>query len=398
MRLALPTAVALFAAALAAAQGAAAPIAQGPLPGKRVEVLFLGHTRATEATDPKAGGWYHDSDRFAPMLKAALAPDGFNFSYTTDPTDLNAANLAKYDALLIYANHRRDCAAAGEGAARFRGRWQGAAGRLHSASFCFQNSPAYIALLGAQFEQHGTGEFTAAIRQSLASGAGGAAAVPGLGRDVRSHETQPGSHRPDGADRRRGPRAGTWVRPHGKGRVFYTAYGHDERVWGHPGFHALMKNAMTWAIGVDAAAQLSALAIAPLQYTDGPVPVPNYERRNPAPRLQQPLSTGEAAKHMQIPPGFELQLFAAEPLISGNPEAMAWDERGRLWIAETRDYPEQPAAGRRGQRRHQDPGRHEPRRPGRQGHGLRRQAEHRQQPRLRQRRHHRLAGRTSSSP
>src|SRR5207253_8129704 len=46
-----------------------------------------------------------------------------------------------------------------------------------------------------------------------------------------------------------------------------------------------------------------------------------------------------AAKHFQVPPGFELQLFASEPLIGGNPEAMAWDERGRLWIAETRDYP-----------------------------------------------------------
>ena len=54
---------------------------------------------------------------------------------------------------------------------------------------------------------------------------------------------------------------------------------------------------------------------------------------------------------------------------------------------------EQPAAGRPGQRRHQDPGGHEPRRPRRQGHGLRRQADDRQQPRLRQRRHHRLAGR-----
>ena len=71
-------------------------------------------------------------------------------------------------------------------------------------------------------------------------------------------------------------------------------------------------------------------------------PVPNYERRSPAPRFQQPLSTGEAAKHVQIPPGFELQLFAAEPLIAGNPVAMAWDERGRLWIAESRDYPNSP--------------------------------------------------------
>ena len=34
---------------------------------------------------------------------------------------------------------------------------------IHAASFCFQNSPAYIALVGAQFQKHGTGEFTAEI-------------------------------------------------------------------------------------------------------------------------------------------------------------------------------------------------------------------------------------------
>ena len=27
----------------------------------------------------------------------------------------------------------------------------------------------------------------------------------------------------------------TWVRTHGKGRVFYTAWGHDARTWSHAG-------------------------------------------------------------------------------------------------------------------------------------------------------------------
>src|ERR1044072_1827328 len=94
----------VLAGALVMAQGPAST-AQSPPTGRRVEVLFLGHTRAPEATNPKAGGWYHDSDRLAPMLKAALAPYGFNFSYTTDAADLNAANLAKYDALMIYADY-----------------------------------------------------------------------------------------------------------------------------------------------------------------------------------------------------------------------------------------------------------------------------------------------------
>ena len=339
-------AVALLAGALVAAQGPA-PMPPGPSPGRRVEVLFLGHTRATEATDPKAGGWYHDSDRFAPMLKAALASDGFNFSYTTDTAALNVANLAKYDALLIYSNHRAieptqekallDFVASGKGLLA-----------LHSASFCFQNSTAYVGLVGAQFARHGTGEFTATLVNPSHPVLTGM--QPFQVWDETYVHTKLSADRTVLMERAEGTgrEPWTWVRTHGKGRVFYTAYGHDERVWGHPGFHTLMKNAISWTIGPEIAARLSALAIAPLHYSDAPVPVPNYERRNAAPKFQQPLSTAEAAKHMQIPPGFELQLFAAEPLVTGNPEAMGWDERGRLWIAETKDYPNNPQPGGQG--------------------------------------------------
>ena len=340
MRGASCAAVTLLAGALMVAH-VTAPLAQEAARGRRAEVLFLGHTRAPEVTDSKAGGWYHDSDRFAPMLKAALASHGFNFSYTTDLAALNAANLAKYDALLIYSNHREiepgqekallDFVASGKGLLA-----------LHSASFCFQNSTAYVGLLGGQFQRHGTGEFTAAFVNPTHPVLAGLQPFQVWDETYVHTKLSPDRtvlmERAEGAGRE--PWA--WVRTQGKGRVFYTAYGHDERVWGHPAFHTLMKNAITWAIGPDVAAGLAALAIPPLQYTDAPVPVPNYERRNPAPRFQQPLSTADAAKHMQVPPGFELQLFAAEPLITGNPEAMAWDERGRLWIAETKDYPNNP--------------------------------------------------------
>jgi putative membrane-bound dehydrogenase-like protein len=314
---------------------------KGKVDGRRVEVLFLGHTRAPEATDPKGGGWYHDSDRLAPMLKAALAPHGFNFSYTTDAAALTAANLAKYDALLIYSNHRTIEPAQEKALLDFVTAGKGLLA-LHSASFCFQSSAAYVGLLGGQFQRHGTGEFTATLVEPSHPVLAGL--QPFAVWDETYVHTKLSPDRTVLMERREGTgrEPWTWVRTQGKGRVFYTAYGHDERVWGHPAFHALMKNALTWAIGPDVAAGLAALAIAPLRYDDAPVPVPNYEGRNPAPKFQQPLSTAEAAKHMQIPPGFELQLFAAEPLISGNPVAMAWDERGRLWIAETKDYPNNP--------------------------------------------------------
>jgi hypothetical protein len=43
-------------------------------------------------------------------------------------------------------------------------------------------------------------------------------------------------------------------------------------------------------------------------------------------------------RYTQVPADFDLQLFAAEPDIV-KPIYMAWDERGRAWVVEARDYP-----------------------------------------------------------
>ena len=48
--------------------------------------------------------------------------------------------------------------------------------------------------------------------------------------------------------------------------------------------------------------------------------------------------TGEqAAAKMTVPAGFEVKLAAAEPMIT-QPMAFCWDDRGRMWVAENRDY------------------------------------------------------------
>lgn len=53
-----------------------------------------------------------------------------------------------------------------------------------------------------------------------------------------------------------------------------------------------------------------------------------------------PLPPAEAAAKWQVPPGFKVSVFAAEPEIQ-NPIACAWDTRGRLWVAENYTYGEQ---------------------------------------------------------
>lgn len=47
----------------------------------------------------------------------------------------------------------------------------------------------------------------------------------------------------------------------------------------------------------------------------------------------------EAAAKMKLPDGFKASVFAAEPDVQ-NPIAMAWDAKGRLWIAENYTYAE----------------------------------------------------------
>ncbi len=56
-----------------------------------------------------------------------------------------------------------------------------------------------------------------------------------------------------------------------------------------------------------------------------------------------PHATRKATAKIEIHPDFNMKLVAAEPLIS-KPMNFDWDPRGRLWVAETPEYPN----GRRG--------------------------------------------------
>jgi len=51
------------------------------------------------------------------------------------------------------------------------------------------------------------------------------------------------------------------------------------------------------------------------------------------------MPAAEAAAKLQLPPGFQATVFAAEPDVQ-NPIARAWDARGRLWVAENYTYSE----------------------------------------------------------
>src|SRR5947199_4821222 len=80
------------------------------------------------------------------------------------------------------------------------------------------------------------------------------------------------------------------------------------------------------------------LLLAPLSVCASEFPAPY----NSEPDKSKPMSALEAAAKMRLPPGFRATVFAAEPDVQ-NPIAMAWDARGRLWIAENYTYAESRA-------------------------------------------------------
>ena len=70
--------------------------------------------------------------------------------------------------------------------------------------------------------------------------------------------------------------------------------------------------------------------------------IPRKQSRPPGP----PLSPSEALLKFQVPEGFRVELVAAEPDLL-NPVAMAFDDRGRIYVTESFEYPRrEPGPGR----------------------------------------------------
>ena len=300
-----------------------------------LKVLFLGDR-----------GHHRPSSR-ASQLIPVMASRGIEVEYTEDVDCLSPETLGKYDALLLYANIEA-ITEAQESALLDYVDDGGGFVPIHCASYCFLNSPAYVELVGAQFLRHGSGEFkTRDVDPSHPI-------LDGLepfrtwdetyvhhriGEDLRVLQV-----RPDGD----GDEPWTWVRTQGDGRVFYTAYGHDDRTWSEPGFQDLIERGIRWASAegevFDRRPRVPSDA-GPLVSMEAPSPIPNYlpDRKwgtqgEPIDRMQSPMEPAESSRHLALPDRFHAELFASEPEIH-RPICMNWDHRGRLWIVESVDYP-----------------------------------------------------------
>ncbi len=291
---------------------------------RRAEVLFLGND-----------GRHHDSGKYAPWLAIELFKSGINITYTTDLNDLNEENLAKYDGLIIYANHDSINPSQEAALKSFVENGKGLI-PLHSASGCFMNSEWYIKAIGGQFASHGNGSFTSRILKPSHPAMKGVAEFTTTDETYVHQKLNPDIEVLMEREENGKKEPYTWVRNEGKGRVFYTAYGHDDATWKNHSFLRMVSNGVLWAVGDNVKTQIANLKIPNVSiYPDS---IANFTARHLVPKIQEGLSPEESMKLIQVPADFEIKLFAAEPDIT-NPIAMAWDQKGRLWIVESVDYP-----------------------------------------------------------
>jgi uncharacterized protein len=294
---------------------------------RRINALFLGQKAS-----------HHDSAERYYDLITRVGQRGINVDYTDTLSSLSPEGLKPYDALIIYANWDKIDTKEQEKALLSFAREEGKGiVILHCGSYCFRNSLEFVRLTGGQFMKHETGEFDTTITAPEHP------IMKGFAPFRTWDETYVHTAHNDESRtilQKRGDEPYTWVRDEGKGRVFYTAYGHDQRTWLQSSFCDLVYRGIKWSAGDAVAQQHTDLKLANFLYVDD-AKVPNYEKREPAPQLQEPMTVTGSTGHMATPAQLDFALAASEESQIGlwNVIDFKFDERGRVWTCESIDYP-----------------------------------------------------------
>jgi len=308
-------------------QAAARPGAAPAPAGRPIRVLYVG----TEEETP------HNPTKMFPLLAAPLARRGIQLTFGhTALESLDPAKLEYYDAVMIYGDRLSLTPAQEKALTAFVDAGHGLVA-LHAVGD--------LALIGAKLMPQGGAEFTAEIVQPanpVVQGLQPFAAWEEPLAPVAAGQRTIVMERVNGQTRQ----PWTWLQTQGKGRIFYTGYGHDERTWSQPGFQSLVERGIVWSVDEARRRGFQQLEMPGVTYVDG-FNVPNYENRPDPPKFQLPFTPEDAQKFMQTPGEFRVELFASEPDII-KPITFTFDERGRLWVVEAMDYPNEVLNGNPG--------------------------------------------------
>lgn len=219
------------------------------------------------------------------VLRALGDKNAIEFIFSKDGSLFSPAYLAQFDAFFFYTTGDLtkvgldgNPAMTAEGKAAFLQAIAGGKGFIgtHSAADTFHSpggadpgparfrgdgdqADAYIKMLGGEFIQHGRQQPSHLIVADPRFP--GTDAVPADLRLIEEWYSLK-NFAPDlhvllvqdttgmtGSEYARPNYPSTWVRMHGKGRVFYTNLGHRDDVWQSPMFQAILMGGIDWALG-----------------------------------------------------------------------------------------------------------------------------------------------------
>lgn len=297
---------------------------------EKFQVLFLSGGSPEPNTSHNGSINYH-------KLKPSFLRNNIDIIFSYDLDDLNKKTLSKYDAIIMYLS------AGNEKPERLKALIEyveqgGGLVALHNTSGAFDGDKDFIHLIGGEFDRHGSGNFTAKIVTDKQKHP----ALGGINEFEVWDETYVHKNlNDDRIDLMTRNENGykepwTWIRTQGKGRVFYSAYGHDGRVWENFSFQQLVTSATIWVSNRSVNINKN---IPSLTYkSDNDNLLYNYEERNTPQLIQDKLSPQQSSNCLILPDSFKAELFAHEPEIV-NPIDMTWDDKGRMYVAVTTDYP-----------------------------------------------------------
>ena len=197
------------------------------------------------------------------IVRQIGATAGFEVTASEDVAVFTPENLQRYGAVMFFTTGELPMSDAHEHA--FTDFIRGGGGFLgvHSATDTFYHWPEYLKVIGGYFDQH---PWHQTVRVQVADRANPLVAFLGTSIVVTDEIYQirdfdvggsrvllrldPASVDLAQPDVHRHPYGWplAWTRSYGGGRVFYTAFGHEEGVWRDYRFQQMLRNAALWAL------------------------------------------------------------------------------------------------------------------------------------------------------
>ncbi|MFP8953166.1 PVC-type heme-binding CxxCH protein [Natrialbaceae archaeon A-arb3/5] len=337
-------------------------------PNEVLQVLYLGGVE-DEAE--------HYSEELYKVIGPYLLHQGVEVVYTERQDDLNPDTLSNYDAVMLYGNRLEPTEEQIDALEEYVENGGGFV-PVHSASASFgamdeepdELGERFTNLVGGGFAHHGHEDMTTDRIEPDHPVLEDVEEIEAFEETYRHHNFADDIEvlaYADGGDYEEDEEEPfTWVREQGDGRVFYTAWGHDENAWEEDGFQQLLHNAVRWTSGnedtIGDHPTLDDLPYAHVEeYSHPEIPYEEYGQ-GPAPEevqaeddedvwayVQDPLEVSESLSHTVTPAEFEIEHFVSEETlpeeIEGQILDMTFDAAGRCWISITQDYPNEQGAG-----------------------------------------------------